>query len=412
MCTFTRLDGGVMGAQNRGKIGFLLAALVLVAGVGLLVLSQDGSGAVRADTPTQLASVSVPAQPNSLAWSADGRYLAAGTWGRGDTWETATYEVYVVDVGQASVVSTLKMNSAVEGLAFSPDGKWLAVATRPPDVPDSATKHAELVVFDVPALAARFSAQVGNPANGFIELAWAADSKSLLAIDGPANNILAKAEIRRWVVPRFTEQPVVRAFELKGEAALAVSPGGRTLALSYGDGTVQKSLVQVLGQGKQGEQALRSGGPFRSPRLGFTADGQAVGVFDTQQMLWWDVATGRRVEPGATHFAVQPAGLSGFRSRSTVSPDGGWIAWGYERHPGLGHLSLIDDDKRYGGFVKLTHIASGKSRTWRVSRAQYPPAVAFSPDGTKLAGTIRLPIQPGSKPGSDAGAILIWAVPK
>jgi hypothetical protein len=79
-----------MSASTRRKIWFLLAASLLVAALGLLVLwgvrsflalSQGGSGAVNYDTPTQLASVSVSDLPNSLAWSADGNYLAAGTWG-------------------------------------------------------------------------------------------------------------------------------------------------------------------------------------------------------------------------------------------------------------------------------------------------------------------------------------------
>ena len=52
-------------------------------------------------------------------------------------------EVYVVDVAKASVLTTLKAKSGVEGLAFSPDGKWLAVGTRPSipagTAPDRAT---------------------------------------------------------------------------------------------------------------------------------------------------------------------------------------------------------------------------------------------------------------------------------
>lgn len=208
------------------------------------------------------------------------------------------------------------------------------------------------------------------------------------------------------------EQPVVRALQLHGDAALAVSPDGRTLAFSCGEGTVQKSLVQLFDIDKEVEQSLRSGDPFWPPRLGFTADGKAVGVFDTKRMLWWDMATGRPAEPGGARFAVQPAGVSGFRARAAVSLDGAWVAWGYERHPGLGHLSWKEDEKDYGGFVKIIQSATGKSRTWRVSSAQYTPAVAFSPDETRLACTVSQPIRPGSKPVSDSGMILIWAVPK
>jgi WD40 repeat protein len=398
-----------MSASTRRTIWFLLAPLLLVAAVGLLVLwgvrsflapSQGGSGAVSFDTPTQLASVSVPGRPSSLAWSADGSYLAAGTWGLA-TGETGPGEVYVVDVAKAAVLTTLKAKSWVEGLAFSPDGKWLAGAARP-SIPASGTP-AELVLFDVPAFTARFTAKAGSPENGFIDLAWTADSKSLHAIDGPVDNAQGKAEVRRWDIPAFTEQPVDRALQLKGPAALAVSPDGHTLALSFGEGETNALLVRLFDLGGGAERSFRAGDPFQPPRLGFTADGKAVGVFDTNRLSWWDVATGRPAEPGVARFAVQPAGLSDLRSRDSVSPDGSWQARGYERHRGLGDLGWDNQEKEFGAFVKVTESATGKARTWRVSGASDAPAVAFSPDGARLAGSVRQP---------SGASILIWAVPK
>jgi WD domain, G-beta repeat/WD40-like Beta Propeller Repeat len=394
-------SGGIMSTSTRRPIWLLLVPLPLVAVLGLLVLwglrSFSALPQVSYDTPTQLASISVPGRPNSLAWSADGSYLAAGTFGPG--------EVYVADVAKASVLTTLKTKSWVEGLAFSPDGKWLAVAARP-SVPagGAPAEPAELVVFDVPAFTARLTAKAGSPENGFIDLAWAADSKSLCAIDGPVFNAQGKAEVRRWDMPAFTEQPVVRALQLKGDAALAVSPDGHTLALAFGEGETNQSLVRLFDLGGGAERSsFRADNPYQPPRLGFTADGKAVGVFDTNRLAWWDVATGRPAEPRAARFAVQPAGLSGHRARASVSPDGGWVAQGYDRHRGLGDLGWDNRGEEYGGFVKVTESAPAKARTWRVSRAQDAPVVAFSPDGTRLAGTVRQP---------SGGAILIWAVPK
>jgi WD40 repeat protein len=313
-----------------------------------------------------------------------------------------------VDVAKASVLTTLKAKSWVEGLAFSPDGKWLAVATRPSipagETPASGTP-AELVVFDVPAFTARSTAKAGSPENGFVELAWAPDGKSLHAIDGPVGNASGKAKVRRWDVPAFTEQPAARALQLKGPAALAVSPDGHTLALSFGEGETNALLLRLFDVGGGDERSFRAGDPFRLPRLGFTADGKAVGVFDTNRLSWWDVATGRPAEPRAARFAVQPAGLSGYPGQNAVSPDGAWVAQGYDRHRGLGDLGWDNREGEFGGFVKVTQSATAKTWTWRVSRAQEPPgAVAFSPDGTRLAGTVRQP--------SGGGSILIWAVPK
>jgi WD40 repeat protein len=368
-----------------------------------LAPSQGGSSAVSLDTATQLASVSVPGLPNSLAWSADGSYLAAGTWGLAATGEIRPGEVYVVDVAKASVLTTLKAKSGVEGLAFSPDGKWLAVAARP-SLPASGTPT-ELVVFDVPAFTARFTAKAGSPEHGFIDLAWAADSKSLHAIDGPPDYAPGKPEVRRWAVPAFTEhEHPIRTTQSTAYTALAVSPDGGTLAVVERIKVIARMIrLFDLGEGTE-RLSFKAGDNIEGVRLGFTPDGKAVGAFDTNRLSWWDVATGRPAEPRAARFAVQPAGLSELRSRAAVSPDGGWQAWGYERHPGLGHLSWDNEEKEYGGFVKVTESAPAKTWTWRVSRAQYPPTVAFSPDGTRLAGTVRQP--------SGGGSILIWAVPK
>ncbi len=406
-----------MSASARRKIWFLLVPLLLVplllvAVLGLLALwgiwsflssfGFLGDAPIPYDTPTQLASVPLPHGPSSLAWSADGSYVAAGTSGLA-IGETAPGEVFVVDVAKASVLTTLEVKSGVEGLAFSPDGKWLAVGTRP-SIP-AGTAPVELVVFDVPAFTARFTAKADGTENGFIDLAWAPDSKALHAIEGPVDNAQGKAEVRRWDVPAFTEQPANRAPQLDRSVALAVSPDGRTLALGEQGAAKTSLLIRLFDLGKGAEQSSFSiGNSFQPPRLGFTADGKAVGVYDTERLWWWDVRTGRPAEPSAARFAVQPAGLSHIRSWASVSPDGSWQARGYERHRGLGDLGWDNRGNEFGTFVEVTEGATAKTRTWRVSGAQLDaPAVAFSPDGTKLAGAVT---QPGG------ASILIWAVPK
>ncbi len=98
----------------------LIAAVIAVAGVGqlafwrprsspnaLALLTGESSSPARAEDPLPpLTDVAVPVEPYSLAWSADGRYLAAGTWGRGGPGlpgERPTQsDVYVVDVAKAS----------------------------------------------------------------------------------------------------------------------------------------------------------------------------------------------------------------------------------------------------------------------------------------------------------------------
>jgi hypothetical protein len=213
-------------------------------------------------------------------------------------------------------------------------------------------------------------------------------------------------------VPAFAEQPANRAPQLDRPVALAVSPDGRTLALGEQQGAGNTSLlIRLFDLGKGAEQLSFSiSKSFHPPRLGFTADGKAVGVYDSQRLSWCDVGTGRPVEPSAAGFAVQPAGLGHIRCYNSVSPDGSWQAWGYERHRGLGDLGWDFRDKEFGAFVRVTESATAKTQTWRVSKAQYAPAVAFSSDGTKLAGAVTQP-QPSSPDGTNL-SIMIWAVPK
>jgi len=398
--------------STRWAIWLVLLPLLLVAGYGLLVVWNGwsvlnafgffGDTHIAYDTPTQLGSISVPVRPNSLAWSADGSYLAAGA-----TSETEPGLVYVVDVAKTSVVATLKTKCWVEGLAFSPDGKWLAVATRPATLPSAptGTAPAELVVFGVPEFTAQFTAQTGGPESGFTDVAWAADSKSLLAIDGPVDGAAGKAALRRWDVPAGAEQPVVRTLEIKSFAALAVSPDGRTLGLAEANTDLDRILVRLLDIGTGTEQSSFQVGDQQRPcRLGFTADGKAIGIFDTDRLKlsWRDVTSGRAAERGG-RFAVQPTGLSGQRSRASVSPDGGWVARAYEQHRGFGDLGFDNRGEEFGSFITVTNSATAKSQTWRVSKAQEAPIVALAPDGAKLAGTVWQP---------SGASIVIWAVPK
>jgi WD40 repeat protein len=389
-----------MAVSTRRATRLIWVPLLLVAVLGLLALWGIWSfwGPARDDTPAQLASVPVPVQPNSLAWSADGGYLAAGT----ATDELGSGEVFVVDVAKASVAATLKATGWVQGLAFSPDGKWLAVANRQSAPPGPAP--AELVVFDVPAFTPKLTARAGGAETGFIDLAWAADSKALHAIEGPADFVEGKPEIRRWNVPAFTEQPAIRVPQtLRG---LAVSPDGRTLAVAE-KAASNARLIRLFDLGQGTEQASFKIGDDNgtTPRLGFTPDGKAVGVYDGHQLAlsWREVVTGLPTEPNPARFAIQPAGLGGDPSHSSLSPDGSRLARGYERHRDFGDLGWDNREKEFGAFVDLTEVAAAKTRVWRVGQAAYAPAVAFSPDGTRLAGTAWQP---------SGGAILIWAVPK
>jgi Tol biopolymer transport system component len=348
----------------------------------------------------------VPVGPYSLAWSTDGRYLAAGTWGRGIVEEPPHPEsyVYVLEVAKASVAATLKTTDHVQSLAFSPDGKWLAVGCRvSASLPDRAG-HAELTVFAVPEFTAKSTTKARAPGAGFVDLAWSADSRSLYAIDGPMDYARGSAQVRRWAAPAFTEddQPATPPTQGTAYRALAVSPDGRTLAVAERVGSDRVFRLLNLSDGTE-RSSFKARDNSEGIRLGFTPDGGAVGVLDRDQLTWWDATTGSSVKPGVARFASQPAGIYNM-APDAISPDGSWRAHGEERHRGLGDLGFDNREKEFGSFVALTEHAAAKTRKWRVDKSSYStPAVAFSADGKKLAFAIG---QPGS------GSVRILAVPK
>jgi WD40 repeat protein len=328
--------------------------------------------------------------------------------------------VFVVDVAKASVARTLKATGWIQGLAFSPDGQWLAVVTtrtNPVTDPPATEATAELVVLDVPSFTTRFTARAGGPRSSFLDLAWASDGKTLYAIDSREVRVdrttnSEEATVRRWAMPTFTEQSAIRGMKARRYKALAVSPDGRALAiLADVAPSTTDQVVRLLDMDSGTERSSFTSKWSYEPaiRLGFTPDSKAVGVVDEFKVSWWDVERGQPSKPDLSRFAVPPAALSQ-GPHLALSPDGRRQAKGAEVHPtvpmGLNDILLAPRNK-FGTFVRLTDTATAKTWTWRVGEQTQgymdAPAVAFSPDGTRLAAAVK---------ELKGGSILIWAVPK
>jgi WD40 repeat protein len=424
-CSFLLLFQVIMSTSRRIAIGLLAVSLIGVTVFGLLALwgyrsiqsVVAGPPPLQYDKPTELANISVPSRPYALAWSADGAYLAAGTI------YSDPSEIFIVDVAKASVTHTLKVTGLVQALAFAPDVKSLAVGTR--QSLDAGAAAGELVVYDVPGFTAKFTAKATGPQKRFMDLAWAGDCRALYAIDG-AGIGGGKTAIRRWTLPAFTEQPAISEPQIGQFTALAVSPDGRTLAVADDNGLVTPRLVRLFEPGS-GAQRFAIDADQSMARLGFTPDGKAVGLstmawwdvatgrpgrpqpgpteIGLSTLSWWDVATGRSAKPEPARYAIQPAGLSEELSHYSMPPDGSKWARGAAVLHGFGDLSFGKDNK-FGSFVYVTDTTTGKKLTWRVGDAAGTtdsPAVSFSPDGKKLAGTVTQP---------KGQSIVIWAAPK
>src|SRR5205807_1981137 len=143
-------------------------------------------------------------------------------------------------------------------------------------------------------------------------------------------------------------------------------PDGGTLAVAdVGQGLAGETrLVRLFDLATGAERAASRAAPASNspPRLGFTPDSKAVGVFDTDKLSWWDVVTGRPANPDPVRFAVQPAGLSD--TRNVASIDGRWRAEGYDIHRDFADIGGLWDgrENEFGAFVRVAESATAK--TW------------------------------------------------
>ncbi len=262
--------------------------------------------------------------PHGVAFSPDGHTIAVAT-----TRPDAEGEVQLWDVPDRRQLSVLTGHMrAVSGVAFSPDGRTLAVGSQqdPLRLWDMTT-HQEAAAFDGLA--------------GVSSLAFSPDGRMLATGD-------AQGSVRLWDVAGHTE---ISAFEghVAGVNGIAFSPDGSKLATAGADGTAR--LWEVAAQREIGVFAGHSGAVNG---VAFSPDGTALatGGADGTARLW-NVATHRDI-----------ATVGGHASRVlsvAFSPDGATLA-------------TTSDDRS----VVLWDV-SGSSAA--------PPAhvVAFTPDGHTAA---------------------------
>jgi len=400
----------------RRVLLFVVLPLLFLATLGGKIFYFLSSPRDDLVTPDQLASIPLPTEPSLLAWSADGNYIAAGTGYTNGLVVDGPAKVFLIDVSRQAVAATVDTAERVNGLAFSPDGKWLAAATWLVSSRDKVeSEPAELVVFMIPDLTVKLRAKsrpkhlaVGQIPGWFVDIAWAPDSKTVHAIDG---GLGVRPQFRRWMAPDFVEQPAFSYESSNVYDAIAVAPDSRSLCFVQWR-PAGTGLLHLFDLATGTKTISIENIPSGRYRAAFTADGKSVGVFSgipwsildanqvgkRQTMSWWDVATGQPATPVNPRFAVQPAAQAESRYYS-IAPDS--RIWAHSLlYPALflqhGKDGGIDRDGHY-----VTLIQTDTTKTWRW-RFGNMPSLAFSPDSTKLAGTLK----------TEGGwTVAIWTVP-
>jgi WD40 repeat protein len=216
-------------------------------------------------------------EANALAFSPDGRYLAAAEHGAG--MGPATRAVLLFDLAPGGGVRKLKFPNALffkdkrpapdgaRSLTFGPCGKWLAVGTR----------SGRVYRWDLDQPGDRPSAFW--PASGdAVEFLIATPDGALITCDKSARTV------KRWDLADVKREP--RTFAAKAWVnGLALSPDGAELACSC-DGRTEFLSPRTLAR-------LRPPLPHSLAELCYSPDGRFLAGWQAPRLLLLDARTGR-----------------------------------------------------------------------------------------------------------------------
>jgi WD40 repeat protein len=320
-----------------------------------------------------------PAAVNGIAFSPDGKILAsADGGGTVRLWNPATGQ----GIRKAIRADTAKGDrGGVSAVAFSPDGKILASADG-----DGTVRLWNPATGQGIGAAIRADTTTG-PRGGVSKVAFSPDGKILATADGDGTVRLWNPATGRPLTPPIH----VGSSAAAGVSGIAFSPDGSALAISSYDRDGQGGAVRLwdpgTGQPLGAPILAASSATFGVAAMAFSPDGQTLVTASNDNLpggggavRLWDPGTGRSLGP----FIHVATGVSAV----AFSPDG---------------KSLATASYNADGTVRLWNPVTGRSLGAPVhatsSVAGGVSAIAFSPDGTILAtagveddggGTVRL----------------------
>jgi WD40 repeat protein len=437
VCTLADL-GGVPGGAAFDRSGGRLAA-VIFRGQG-----PAGSDLRIWDLPSGKPGLTIPLPArevvhlqHSVAFSPDGARLAALTKPVGSEARGSAGEVRAWDAGSGEEKLRFNTAPASVGLAYSPDGKWLAeiavggashrlrdagsgkeilkLTTAPTAgiswaiafCPDGSrlavsSEDSQVRIWNVTAVETGGGRAADRILDGKIALldqvAWSADGRQVLASSD-------RGTVLSWPVaarqPRIAVRGSGRTDQITATAATA---GSRFAAAFHApdEATVLK-VWDEAGKVLFTANATPAGRttPLLSPKkVVLNRDGTRLayhgwdpGGMDRKKPVGrlraWDVATGREVfhrdDEGALlyHAAFSPDG----RQLATT-----WSVWDDSRA----------DRKHWEHWVSIWDLETDRERLHL--EAPLPTTLAFSPDGRRLAGGLS---SAWASPGSDS-ELRVW----
>jgi WD40 repeat protein len=367
--------------QKPGACGFNAGLTAALSPNGRQIAEGTCSGTlelVDSGSARVLHRLRAPSGVVSLAYSPDGRLLAVGTERQIMLVDPATGAVVRERSGITGHVLAASDDPGVSALAFSPDGRELATID---------TVHVDL--WSVPSLQKRILATYG-PATG-ASMAFSHDGHELI-VAGTYDNAFKVYDTRSGRLMRT----VVTASQGAQYVLVAISPDGRSLAAGYAteNGLVDKvSLYSTRTWRRQFD--VTSIPYVEISALDFSPDSSelAVGAENGAAQVW-SLITREKVASyaGPTAAVGSMVFTPGGRSVLTASNDGTmrlWRALGVEKAlvplaANIGGLGLS------GNTLLVTADAAGKSWLYRYRLSPAPRLVRSTDLGRSdaVAGSI------------------------
>jgi WD40 repeat protein len=321
-----------------------------------------------------------------MAFSPDGKLLAvAGTRG-----QEVLVRFWDVESGRERP-ALARPSASLTCLAFSPDGKTLVLGEPGPAV---------LLLDLATGAKVRVQTELRSAAQG---LAFAPDGKTLALINRPGIDLVECATGK--LVRRFRGAPEVYF-------SVALSADGKTLAGGGSDNVIH---LWDVATGKEIRPADGPRGPITAAV--YAPDGKTVATASADHTIrLWDVATGRELRrlerPVRAATEQLPSGppllafLRGGRAVAAAWPDGGVTVWetatgrplpaGIRAAQGVRPLAFAPDGRALAvlgpdGLIRLRDVRSGRELRRFTAPSQPGPQgggqllAAFAPDGRTLA---------------------------
>ena len=283
---------------------------------------------------------------NGVAFSPDGTRVASvsGAFTNDEPAKKGDLVVRDVATGQ-EIFAHRDVASGFRGVAFSPDGRWIATGNA-----------SDLVILN--AATGKEEFRLPDPGSRdfpVLSLAFSPDSRQIIAGYGPFNRSRVDGHANLWDLT--SRKLIERVPGIHGTVySVAFSPDGREVALAS-DGLVE--LCDLKATPRQIRSIPGHSGIVYA--VAFSPDGTvlASGGLDRTLRLW-DRATGKEIRAFYGH--------EGFVRGLAFSPDSRWL------------LSASEDNS-----LKLWEVASGRSLAEFHGHQSFTSCVAFSPDGRLVA---------------------------